>query len=50
MKSYVVTCKDGYRRNAAVCSSARIRLVLDAVISLAVSICVVLLRIMMQFG
>ena len=36
-------------RRAVACSSARISLVLDAAVVLAVSICVVLLRVMMQF-
>ncbi len=36
-------------RRAVACSSARVSLVLDAAVVLVVSICVVLLRIMMQF-
>ena len=43
-------CNISRNRAAAVCSSVRIRPVLDAAILLVVSVCVVVLRIMMQFA
>ncbi|MBQ7002215.1 MAG: hypothetical protein IJN67_14465 [Oscillospiraceae bacterium] len=50
MDARFVRCDSVSRCRTAVCSSARIRPVLDAAILLVVSLCVVILRIMMQFG